>query len=67
MPMKRRASKHRLPLDMELALWGCVFDGGSFLIPGSEDMLGLDPGDDIEAAARDAWARLGHLHDGDGA
>ena len=44
----------------EAELCADYFDGGSFLLAGAEDRLGL--GEDIEGAARDAWARLGRLY-----
>ena len=62
MPVKRRATKRRLDPVSEAESWACYFHCGFDLLCALHWDLGLDSREAIEAAAPDAWARLGRIY-----
>ena len=78
MPVKRRRQKGRMKTAEEAEFWADFWDRGGFLLSGWHHVLGVGPvtgpkdwreverRPEVVEAAREAWGRLGHLHDGDG-
>ena len=60
MPVKRRTAKRRMTPAAELAEWHSWFECG-VAFDGELDPLGFRTHEQMEAAAPEAWGRLGEL------